>query len=136
MAYEVRQYTATIPAETAKTNPHIVPITLDNRDVAMIDLEVPPGPSGLMGFYVANNGAQWIPRGDGEWLIWDDYVATWHLSGQPNASGWEVVGYNDDDSYAHAVIVRFHVNLSAAPTSAEPTITFQTEPAPQEPVAL
>ena len=136
MALEVRQATITVPAGTAKASPHIATISLDNRDIAMIDLEVPPGPSGLMGFYLGNNGVQWVPRDEGEWIVWDDYTASWPLTDQPDASGWEITGYNEDDYNDHAVIIRFHVNLPVQAQPAEPTITFQTEPAPREPVAL
>lgn len=137
MALEVRQFSATIPAGTAKDSPHTADLDIDNRVLESIDLQVPPGPAGLMGFRVSNNGVPWIPREAGQWLIWDDAMVTWRLDGQPDASGWEVVGYNSDDFYDHTVVVRMHVNLPPAPPAPEePTVSFTSEPAPLPVVAL
>lgn len=89
-----------------------------------------------MGFIVANNGVQWLPRTPGEWLIFDDVLQSWPVEDQPNASGWQVVGYNDDVYYPHAVTVRFHVAAVESPSPGEPTITFVTTPTPREPLGL
>ena len=137
MALEVHQFTATIPVNTPKSALYTSNITLDNKQLESIDIEVPPGPSGLMGFYIANNGVQWIPRTAGSFLVWDDRTATWPLEDQPNASGWAVVGYNLDAFYTHSVIVRFHVNLPAtSPAPAAPIITFTQAPALGHPLTL
>jgi hypothetical protein len=131
MALRVFQFGATIPAGTPQASPFTVPLSIDNWDLESIDLEVPAGASGLMGFYVANNGVQWIPNSPGTWLVWDDVQQSWFMDDQPNASGWAVVGYNTG-YYPHTVTVRMHVNL---PTAAEvasgaPAVTFVTSAAP------
>lgn len=131
MALRVFQFAASIPAGTAKASPVTVPIALDGWELETLDLEVPNGPSGLMGFYVANNGVQWIPQPAGQWLVWDGVQDTWSFDEQPNASGWAIVGYNTG-GWPHSVIVRFHVNL---PTQAQqaiglPTLTVLTSGAP------
>ena len=102
MATQVRQLTATIPANTPMTALVTIPISLDYVDIESIDLEVPPGPSGLMGFYIARSGQQWIPFESGEFLVWDDRFDSWYLSEQPTGSGWQIVGYNTD-VYDHSV---------------------------------
>ena len=138
MAQRVYQFAATIPAGTPISTPVTVPLSLDNWELESLDLEVLPGPSGLLGFYVANNGVQWIPQGAGEFRGWDDVRQSWAFDDQPNASGWEIVGYNLGN-WDHTVTARFHVN---APTIAQqqaglPTLTVVTTPAPQpEPVIL
>lgn len=109
MAERVLQYAATIPAGTAIDAPAAIDFPLDNWDVERIDLEVPPGPAGTMGFYLANNGQPWIPRNPGEWLIWDDRAISITPTGYPSASGWAITGYNVG-AYDHTVTVRFHVN--------------------------
>jgi hypothetical protein len=73
VAERVLQHTATIPAGTPASAPVTVAVPFDNWEIEQIDLEVPAGPSGTMGFYLANNGMPWIPRTPGEWLIWDDH---------------------------------------------------------------
>ena len=121
MAVEVHQYTVTIPANTPKAALVTVPIALEYFEIESIDIEVPPGPSGLMGFYIARSGQQWIPYEVGEFLVWDDRFDSWRLSDQPTGQGWQVVGYNLD-VYDHDVTVRFHVNTVAAIVSSPPSV--------------
>ena len=121
MAAEVHQFTKTIPAYTAKAAPVTVPLAIEYFAIESIDLEVPPGPSGLMGFYIARNGQQWIPYESGEWIVWDDRFDSWLLTDQPTGDGWQVVGYNLD-VYDHDVTVRFHVNTVAAIVSSPPSV--------------
>lgn len=131
MAYRVLQFVATIPANTPTSALHTVDLDLDNWVLEQLDLEVPPGPAGLMGFYVANNGVQWIPASAGTFLIWDDVQQSWPFSDQPDASGWSIVGYNTG-TYDHSITVRFHVNPPAQPAAAggPPVVTFVTTAAP------
>ncbi len=137
MSIRVYQFTVTIPAGTLKTAPQTTDLNIDGWDLETLDLEVPAGPAGLMGFYIANNGVQWIPQGPDEWLVWDDRQKSWPFTEQPNASGWQVVGYNLGD-YDHDVIVRMHVNLPPDPSASTsaPAITFVSTPAPAPAVIL
>ncbi len=125
MAQYVYQFTTTVPAGTTKAAPLVAPITLDGWDIESIDLEVPPGPAGLAGFYVENNGVQWIPFSPGEWIVWDDRFDSWYFTDQPNASGWAVVAYNTD-VFDHDVVLRFHVNSAIASVPAAPVIVSPT----------
>jgi len=131
MAQEVHQYTATIPANTPKAALYTSQIALQGYEIESVDIEVPPGPSGMMGFYLARSGQQWLPFEAGEFLTWDDRYDSWYLSDQPSGVGWEVVGYNTD-RYDHSVTVRFHVNSpgsNAAPApSALSIITTNVTP--------
>lgn len=137
MALQVQQFVVTIPAGTPITAPAVIELPLDNWEIESLDLEVPPGPAGLMGFHVANNGVQWLPRGAGTWLVWDDRAASWNLTGQPNAGGWQVVGYNTG-TYDHAVIARFHVNppAAAADGAPPPAVTIVTSDLPEPATVL
>lgn len=136
MAAEVHQFTATIPAGTTKAAPHKVLTPLPGYVLESIDLEVPPGPGGLMGFYIAVSGQQWIPWEDGEWLIWDDRFDSWLLHDQPTPDSWEIVGYNSD-VFDHSVVVRFHVNpLVNTSSPPVPSITFVSTAPAASPVVL
>jgi hypothetical protein len=121
MAYRIVPFAVTIPAGTLKTAPVTIPLNLDNWEIEALDLEVPPGPAGLMGFQIANNGVPYIPYGAGQWLVWDDVKERYQLDEQPNASGWAIIGYNLG-TYDHQVIARFHVNRVS---------NQQTTPAPR-----
>lgn len=137
MATRILPYRVTIPAGTPETAPATIPIDLDNWDIEALDLEVPPGSAGLMGFQVFNNGVAWVPYGDGEWLVWDDVKERYYLTDQPNASGWAVVGYNTG-TYDHDVILRFHVNPPAAiaTTPAPAVFTIVNGPGSQAPALV
>lgn len=108
MATSIRQFTATIPAQTPRDNPVTVPLDIPALVVESIDLEVPHGPAGLMAFYLALGGQQAIPWDVGEWLRWDGYTASWPVSDYSTAGTWELVGYNDGD-YDHDITIRFHI---------------------------
>jgi hypothetical protein len=118
MATRVLPFTVTIPPGTTPTAPATIPIALDTWIVERFDLEVPPGPSGLMGFQLYNNGVAWIPYGAKNWIVWDDNTESYYLNDQPVAGGWSVVGYNEG-FYPHSVTIRAHVTSAVtAPTPA------------------
>jgi hypothetical protein len=104
-------------------------LNLDGWTLEVLELEVPPGPSGLMGFYVANNGVQWVPQPAGTYLLWNDARASWPLYGQPNGAGWAIVGYNTG-AYPHTVTARAHVSPTElpAPVVKAPSVTFVSTP--------
>lgn len=139
MATRVLPFAVTIPANTPQANPFTEAIQLDGWEIERIDLDVPPGPAGLMGFQIYNNGVPWIPYGGGEWIIWDDAKDSYYLEEQPTGTGWAVVGYNTDVQYTHTVYLRFHVNPAStgATVDTTPTVTFVTSDTPTtEPVTL
>lgn len=126
MAERVLQQTCPIFAGVAIVDNFRVPLSFDGWAIEQIDLEVPPGPAGTMGFYLDNNGVQWVPRSPGEWLVWDDRSESFYPTGYPTAGGWGIVGYNEG-LYDHSVIVRFHVNPVEFTVPSEPqplVITF------------
>lgn len=131
MADELIQFACTIPAGTAITAPVTIPMSMDLWEVESIDVEVPTGPSGLMGFYLAIGDEPWIPHAMDEWIVWDNQSKNWSLSNQPTSYGWNLVGYNTG-IYDHTVTVRFHVNaVSLAGSSSAPSITIISTPTPQ-----
>ena len=136
MSAEIHQYTATVPANTPKTALFTYDIPLSNYTIESVDLEVPPGPAGLMGFYLARSGVSWIPYEADEYLVWDDRFDSWTLNDQPTGIGWQVVAYNIDTQFSHDVVVRFHVNPVVVSLSPSPGITIVTTPLPQVPVTL
>lgn len=139
MAEQVIRATATIPAGVTADSPDTFEVTLDNWDIVSIDLEVPPGPAGNMGFFLSNNGQPWIPRVVGEYFVWDDHHQSFAVTDYPSGSGWQITGYNTG-SYDHIVIVTFHVNPTTidVPTAVAPIVlTFvETGVAAPDPVVL
>ena len=136
MSAEIHQYTATVPANTPKTALYTYSIPITNYIIESVDLEVPPGPAGLMGFYLARSGVSWIPYEADEFLVWDDRFDSWSLDAQPTGLGWQIVAYNDDAVFSHDVVVRFHVNPVVVPLAPSPSITIVTTLLPRVPVTL
>jgi hypothetical protein len=131
VALRTFQYAVTIPAGTPIATPVVTPIALDNWEIESLDVEVPEGPSGLVGFYLENNGIAWLPHSPGQWIVWDGRNQTFYPTDWPNASGWALVGYNLGQ-YPHTVTMRFHVNAPETPTPPTPpvSLTFVTSPPP------
>jgi hypothetical protein len=135
--YEL-QGTVTVSPGATPDNPEVAGLSFDDWEVEAITLEVPAGPKGNLGFYLANNGVQWVPFSAGEWFVWDGHEQTFYPDSYPNAGGWEIVAYNTG-YYPHDIKVRFHVNqLQAAAGATLPTVlTFVESGVPTpDPVVL
>lgn len=129
MAQLIHQYTATIAAGTQINALQVVNIPLPEEVIVSIDIEVPPGPAGLMGFYLANSGQQMIPFESNEFIVWDDRFDTWYLDNFLTTGSWSVHGYNLDAYNAHSITLRFHDNpLTQGNSSSSPQVTINTTP--------
>lgn len=106
----IKTYTfqPTIPAGTPLVSPVTLAMQFPIYQVDRIEIKVPHGPNGNMGFYIALSGTQVIPYVPGNWLILDDDNLSWDFSDLPNSGAWELVGYNTG-FYPHTVYVRFFV---------------------------
>lgn len=141
MATEIHQFAATIPAGTAIATPVTIELGQANYEIESVDVQVPPGPNGLMGFYIALSEQQWIPWESGEYIVWDDRTESWDTEDQIVNAGWQVVGYNLG-MWDHTVTVRFHTNPIPTPTPPDdpgpviPNITFISTPIDAVPVLL
>ena len=130
MVDEIHQQTAVIPAGTLKTALATISIDVPPWPIDQIDLEVPPGPNGAMGFYLAVGGVSWIPWETDEFFVWDDRAREYPLQRQPDTNDWSVVGYNLGQ-FDHSVIVRFHLNTAGQISISSPTLTIvQNAPTP------
>lgn len=109
MAQRVLQLTCVIPAGTAIASPAVFPLQFPAADVERIDVRIPPGPSGLVGFSINHGGGNFIPEGSGNWIIGDDDRFQWPLDGAPNNGNWQIVAYNTD-IISHTIYVSFNVN--------------------------
>lgn len=132
MAERVLQQTVVIAAGTPIASPATTALNFGDWEVEAVGLDVPPGSSGNVGFYLANNGNPWIPRTPGEWIVWDDRHELFYATNYPAAGGWQLVGYNLGQ-FAHDVVVRFHVNPLRGPRAARArfVLTFVQSDVPE-----
>ena len=94
MAVEVRSFAVTIPAGTAIATPYLADLTLPARVVQKIEIRIPPGPAGTVGFALGAAGQRVIPWGAAEWIIDDNRLIEWVLEQQITSGAWQLQGYN------------------------------------------
>lgn len=119
MAVEIRQYPCVIPAGTPQNAPVRIDLTFPPRTVERVEIDVPPGSSGLMGFALQNSGVTVIPFGSAAFIVAVDVHLSWDLTDYIDSGSWQLLGYNTD-VFAHSVYVRFLLNL--VPEQAGPVI--------------
>jgi hypothetical protein len=117
MAREIRAFANTIPAGTPIATPAVFDMGMPARIVDKIEIHVPPGPNGQMGFQVAAAGIQIIPANAGMFIIASDDLIEWPLTDQLTSGAWQMIGYNTGQ-YDHTVYFRFLLSLvqDVAPT--------------------
>lgn len=106
MAQEIRQFSANVPANTPQNTPAQFSLRFPPRDVQRIEIRVPPGPSGLMGFALQMSGVTVIPYGSDLFIVTADDKLEWDLEGYPNSGDWQLSAFNTDTN-PHTVFVRF-----------------------------
>lgn len=121
MTREIRQFTAVIPANTPATSPVTVPMVMPPRVVSTLEVIVPPGPSGFVGFAMANSGVRVIPYLSDLWIVTNDEKIVWPMDGYINSGDWSLIGYNAG-SQDHAIYVRFLVDPPQVIPSARPFV--------------
>ena len=119
MAVEVREFAVTTPAGTLQSAPLLTDLSFPPRQVTRIEVRVPPGPAGTLGFAITSGGAPIIPINGGGWVVTEDESLGWDLTGQITSGAWQAASYNTG-IYNHTVYVRFLLDLvtaSAAPVA-------------------
>lgn len=111
MAREVRAFSVTIPPGTLTTAPVATQTTFPVRIVEAIEVLVPPGPNGLVGFAIRNAGQQVIPYGAAQWVIASGEKIDWPLEQFIESGAWSVLGYNLG-VYPHTLQVRYLLQLA------------------------
>lgn len=114
MAREIQEFSVTIPAGTAKAAPTTTLMSLSARKVQRVEIKVPPGPRGVVGFQLGFAGNQLIPYNSGGFIITDDVELGWDLDDYPDSGDWQLIGYNTG-VFDHTIYVRFLVDLPGGP---------------------
>lgn len=113
MADEFRTFAVTIPAGTAQGSPQITALAIPiDRLASRIQIVVPGGCNGQVGFAFANAHQQVIPYGAGQWIITDRELIDWAIGDVLNDADWSIIAYNTG-SFAHTLQIRFLLELAA-----------------------
>lgn len=114
MATRTEVATITVPAGTAVAAPQTTALSLRDAIMERIEVRVPPGPSGLVGFAITHSGQQVIPFTDGQWIVTDNESIDWAVENYPTGDKWAVKAYNVD-VYPHVLYFRFHLRELGTP---------------------
>lgn len=109
MSDRVEWYAITIPAGTLKTALLTFPCVFQQGEVVEIDIIVPDGCNGAVGFFVGAGGSQYVPRTNGSFVVANGEYIVWPLSNGITSGSWSVTGYNTD-LFDHTLQVSFRVN--------------------------
>jgi len=121
VAREVWSFQVTIPAGTAQATPVRVQTTLPVRKVDTLEIVVPPGPAGVMGFAISMGGINVIPIQVGTFIVTDDERINWPLSNLPDSGAWQVTGYNTGD-FPHTIYLRWLADVVDTPARTSPLL--------------
>lgn len=119
MADEVHGFAVTVPAGTKVTAPLSFSLSMPlGREVERIEVDVPPGPRGEVGWQIAQGGVQLYPFETGAYVITDGREVAWDVAGGVDSGAWQMIAYNTGN-FNHTLQVRFLTRLSGAPAPAE-----------------
>jgi hypothetical protein len=110
MAQEFRRFAVTIPAGTAKSAHASYDLSFGARIVRKIEIRVPPGPRGEVGFAIGAAGQAVLPVQAGQYIVTDDEVIPWELDGFWDSGSWTMFAYNTG-VFDHTLEVRFEVDV-------------------------
>ena len=110
MADEVRIYPVLIPKGTLASAPQVTALPMPQRLVQRIQILVPPGPGGMVGFQLAAGGQSIVPYNDASWIVTNNEVIDWPLEGMPEAGSWQLHAYNIG-RFDHTLTVRMLLGL-------------------------
>lgn len=109
MADRIEWFDITVPAGVSANAPQTFSLKFNQGEVAQIEVKVPPGPAGNVGFYIQAGGSQFIPRTRGVFIIPDNDYLVWPQHNAITSGAWAIVAYNTD-VFAHLLQVSFQVN--------------------------
>ena len=122
MATEVHEFPVTIPAGTPLAAPLVFNLAMPVRIVEEIQIQVPPGPRGEVGFAVGASGLAVLPYEPSTFVVTDNEVVKWALEGQIESGAWQLIAYNTG-AFNHTLYVRFLTRLPPSAPAA-PAVTL------------
>lgn len=118
---KVLQFTCVVTAGTDDTAPIVFQCQLGSSVLEWVEIQVPRGPNGQMGFYVASSGQQVIPYIVGaatEWIVSSDRILHLDLVDFPDSGDYQLVAYNTGTS-DHTIQIAFGINQVDAPDTGQ-----------------
>lgn len=114
MSAEYRTHQVTTPVGVTAANPQVTALPMPARIVRFVEVRVPPGPNGNLGFAFGAAGQPIIPYNIGAFIITSDEMLHWDLSNQITSGAWQVFTYNTGN-FPHTIYIRFGLDLPQPP---------------------
>lgn len=119
MAREVHEFPVSIPAGTPITAPLTFNLPMPPRIIDEVQVQVPPGPRGEVGFAIGQAGVPIFPFESGAYVVTDNELVSWPLEDANTSGAWQIIAYNSG-AFNHTLYVRFFARLpDAAATAAD-----------------
>lgn len=115
MAIQVQRFEVAIPTGSTPSAPQTFQMQIGIFSVSFIEVDIPDGPRGSVGFYIASSGKPVIPftGGSPKFLVLNNTSKHWDLSDQPDSGDWQLIAYNVG-GYSHTIGVDFGLELVGA----------------------
>lgn len=134
MANRIEPFEVVIPAGTTQSAFQRTSLPIQDGRVDKIQIRIPPGPSGLVGFRVAHSQQAVIPYTGDRWFVTDDDKLDWDTFAYPEGDAWELWAYNTD-VFAHTIYIWMHITdhgispiLTVQPVEIAPIALSELEP--------
>jgi hypothetical protein len=102
-----------VPAGTAVASPLTFVLPLPASVIRSIDVIVPPGPHGLVGFAIYYGSDQMAPARQGSWVIVDNDRVSFVPPRSCTSGAWSLVAYNQG-IYDHTLYVSLNNDASVS----------------------
>lgn len=128
MADEIQVFQVTTPVGISADAPQVTALQMPPRTVKQIEVVVPNGCNGALGFAFGAAGQNIIPYNDDAWIIASGEKLEWQMDRQINSGAWQLQSWNIG-KYPHTIYIRFLLDFIAV-IEAAPEVT----PAPLAPL--
>jgi hypothetical protein len=134
MADRIEAFEVTVPAGTTQAAPQETALPFNLGIVTDIEILVPPGPSGRVGFQIRHSGGSVVPYNPAAFVVADNEVIKWPVRNMPVGSAWGIRLYNVD-VFPHTLYLRFLIEevTRSGPVTIVPIPITQIAPAEIEP---
>lgn len=108
---QIVSFDVTVPAGTPIASPQRTNMQLKASVVSWVEIQVPPGPRGALGIYIASSNVQVVPSNTmagPNWLTLDNLTLRFDMEGQTTSGDWQAYAYNIG-AYSHQYWVRFAI---------------------------
>lgn len=106
MATRIELATVVVPALTPIAAPITQAMSFDDGRVDVIEIVVPDGPSGLVGFQIIHSQQVIIPYDGLTFIVTNNEIIRWPIETFPTADKWAIRAYNTDQ-FPHTLRFRW-----------------------------